>query len=95
MLAVLNTPTLRGIMNQKHVGASSVNINTTTQNFPNTLVPKEEQWLLLIGSINKAARLLNLDLREQDMPDYMNWLVARNINQSLWGKVCSQRNVNE
>ena len=53
---------------------------------------KETQWNLLIGAINKAAYILNMDLTERDMPDYMNWLVAREMNNNLWALIKTRGN---
>jgi len=48
---------------------------------------KEEEWENLIKSIKKAAHRLNEDLTERDMPDYMNWFVAREMHRNLWARV--------
>ena len=52
---------------------------------------KEEQWNLLMHSIRKAARILGIDLHEKELPDYMNWRMARDLNTKLWGKVRNRK----
>lgn len=48
---------------------------------------EDEKWTCLLRSINRAARILNLDLTELDMPEYPNWWVGRRMHENLWGQV--------
>ncbi len=51
----------------------------------------EDDWEALVSSIRKAARILNMDLTERDMPDYQNWFIAREMHKDLWARVRSRR----
>ncbi len=57
-------------------------------------MPEEEKWELLMASIRKAAHILKLDLTEQDLPDYLNWVVGRDLNKNLWARVYLKRKRN-
>ena len=46
-----------------------------------------EQWEAMMASIRGAARILNIDLTEEDMPEYMNWFVGRTMHRDLWARV--------
>ena len=48
---------------------------------------KDTQWQELIRSMNRAARILNIDLTEKDIPEYLDWYTARKIHRSLWNQV--------
>ncbi len=66
-------------------------MNRRAENFE--IQEKEvEKWEALMRSIRRAARILNLDLTEVDMPDYLNWEVASDIHQNLWSMVYQRRN---
>ena len=46
-----------------------------------------EKWIELLRSIRKAAKILNMDLTEEDMPDGQNWFMASKMNKRLWDLV--------
>ena len=46
-----------------------------------------EHWEDMMASIRKAAKILNMDLTEENMPEYMNWFVGRTIHRDLWARV--------
>lgn len=46
-----------------------------------------EQWEAMMASIRKAAKILNMDLTERDLPEYMNWVVGRHMHRNLWAQV--------
>ena len=48
---------------------------------------EEEKWNRLMMSIRKAARILNLELTEPDMPQPSDWRYASSLNSRLWGLV--------
>lgn len=52
-----------------------------------------EKWEALMASIRKAARILNRDLTERHIPDYLNWPAARQMSQRLWAEVADRRKV--
>ena len=52
---------------------------------------EEEKWEKLMASIRKAAHILNIDLTEKDMPEYLNWPVGRDMNKRLWARVHRKR----
>jgi hypothetical protein len=52
---------------------------------------EEDSWNTIIHSIKRAARILNINLTETDMPDYENWLAARTIHNYLWNQVYLKR----
>jgi len=54
-------------------------------------VNEEDKWNALMRSIRKAARILNIDLSPEAMPEYMNWLVARTMHRYLWDQVYLKR----
>ena len=49
-----------------------------------------EKWDAIMRSIRKAARILNIDLTEQDVPEHLNWFVARKMHRYLWDQVYLQ-----
>ena len=49
-----------------------------------------EQWEAMMYSIRKAAKILNMDLTEEDLPEYMNWTVGRDMHYRIWAKVYSK-----
>ena len=49
-----------------------------------------EQWEAMMYSIRKAARILNIDLTEEDLPEYMNWVAGRHMYRELWAQVYSK-----
>lgn len=48
-------------------------------------------WDNLIRSINKAARILNIDLTEADIPQYPDWYAASKTHKNLWDLVYLKR----
>ena len=52
---------------------------------------KTEKWEILIRSIRRGAKILNIDLTEADMPEYLNWKVASDMNKNLWSLIYSRR----
>ena len=54
------------------------------------MMTEEEKWEALIRSIKKAAHILGKTLNEEDMPDYLNWTVGRDMNERLWARVYSR-----
>lgn len=52
---------------------------------------KEEQWENLLKSIHHAAHILGMTLMEEDLPDYWNWVVARDMHLTLWNRVYVKR----
>ena len=50
-----------------------------------------ENWETLMRSIRRAAKILNIDLAEADMPDYLNWSVASDMHRNLWALIYSKR----
>ena len=52
---------------------------------------EEEKWEKLMASIRKAAHILNEDLTERDMPEYLNWPVGTDMNKRLWAQVHRKR----
>ena len=48
---------------------------------------EDEQWHELILSMQKAAKILNIELTERDMPEYLDWFAGRNLHQDLWDRV--------
>ena len=46
-----------------------------------------EHWEAMMASIREAAKILNIDLTEKDMPEYMNWFVGRPMHRDLWARV--------
>lgn len=49
-----------------------------------------EQWEAMMYSIRKAAKILNIDLTEEDLPEYMNWAAGRHMHRDLWARVYSK-----
>ena len=52
---------------------------------------EDEKWEALLKSIRRAAKILNIDLTERDLPDYLNWVVASDMNKNLWARVYRRR----
>jgi len=52
---------------------------------------EDEKWTTLIRSMNRAAKILNIDLTEKDMPQPMDWKYASKLNRSLWNQVTLRR----
>ena len=52
---------------------------------------EQEKWETLMRSIRRAAKILNIDLTEADMPDYLNWRVASSLHEKLWSLIYSRR----
>ena len=50
-----------------------------------------EKWNALVRSIRKAAHILNLELTERDLPEYMNWFAGPKMNKRLWDLVALKR----
>ena len=50
----------------------------------------EYMWDNLIRSINKAARILRIDITEVEIPQYPNWYAARILHKNLWNLVYSK-----
>jgi len=46
-----------------------------------------EKWEALMASIRKAAKILNIEITEQDVPEYLNWSVGRAMHEDLWAQV--------
>jgi len=53
-----------------------------------------EKWEALLKSIMQASKILNIDLTEADMPDFLNWRVASDMHRKLWALVYQKRKVN-
>ena len=51
----------------------------------------EYSWDNLIRSINKAARILGIEITEAEMPQYPNWYAARQMHDNLWKMVYAKR----
>lgn len=54
---------------------------------------EEEKWEAIMRSIRKAAHILRMDLTERDMPDYLNWPVATDMNKRLWAMVYAKAEI--
>ena len=54
-----------------------------------------EKWGTLMFSIRRAAKILNIDLTEADMPDYLNWRVASALHEKLWSLIYLRKEINE
>jgi len=52
---------------------------------------EDEEWNLLILSIKKAARILNINLDKEDIPEYLNWFAGRTMHKNLWNQVYPKR----
>ena len=50
-----------------------------------------EKWEALLKSIMQAAKILNIDLTEADMPDFLNWKVASDMHRNLWTLIYSKK----
>jgi len=48
---------------------------------------EEEKWNALILSIKKAAKILGIDLTEEDIPEYLNWFSGAKMHKNLWNSV--------
>ena len=51
----------------------------------------EYSWDNLIRSINKAARILGIEITEAEMPQYPNWYAARQMHDNLWKMVYAKQ----
>ncbi len=46
-----------------------------------------ERWDILMKDIRRAAKAAKVPLTERDLPDFLNWPVARDMHNRLWAKV--------
>jgi len=56
---------------------------------------EDEKWTALIRSINRAGKILNIDLTEKVMPQPMDWEYASELNRKLWDQVILKRLASE
>lgn len=47
----------------------------------------EEKWERLMKSIRRAALILGIEITERDVPEYLNWPIARQMSKRLWGRI--------
>ena len=57
---------------------------------PDKPANEREKWEALMRSIRKGAHILGRTLTERDMPDYLNWYVATDMNKRIWAEVHSK-----
>lgn len=50
-----------------------------------------DKWEELVKPIKQAAKILNIDLTEADLPEYLNWKVGADMHRKLWDKVYAKR----
>jgi len=48
-------------------------------------------WNDLLKSIFRAAKILNIDITEKDIPDYGNYTAMVKMNEELWARVKNKR----
>lgn len=53
----------------------------------------DEKWEALLRSIRKAAKILSIDLTEEDMPRYQDWIAGADMHRKLWDLVYDKRKV--
>lgn len=55
---------------------------------PKPATPEEtDKWQAMIRSIHKAAKILNRDLTEKDMPEPLDWRAGSDLHDRLWAEV--------
>lgn len=52
---------------------------------------EQEKWEQLMASIRKAAKILNIDLTEADIPRYLDWRAASDMHKRLWDLIYRKR----
>lgn len=75
----------------KTLSETKARLKVKLKEFGITSMSEEDKWEKLMASIRKAAHILNLDLTEQDYPDYLNWPVGTAMNKNLWARVYRKR----
>jgi hypothetical protein len=53
----------------------------------------DKQWISLLRSIKRAAKILNIDLTEKDIPEYGEWYSAVKLHSYLWSMVKRQKRI--
>ncbi len=48
---------------------------------------EEDRWEILIQDIRRASLIIGMPITEAVMPDYMNWIVARDLHLKLWARI--------
>lgn len=46
-----------------------------------------EKWQAMMNSIRKAAKILNYDLTEEEMPEPLDWKAGSHLHERLWAEV--------